>query len=48
MNEPWYRNVYRRAVIDMHITDDDPRFLSQFDAQTYVDLVARRPRQLGD
>ena len=45
MNEPWYRNIYRRAVIDMHITDDDPRFLSQFDAQTYVDLVERAQAQ---
>ena len=40
MSEPWYASVYRRAVIDMHITDDDERFLSEFDAEKYADMLA--------
>ncbi len=41
MAEPWYRNVYRRNVVDMHITDDDPRFMAGFDAQAYVEMLVR-------
>ena len=41
MSHPWYRNVYRRNVIDMHITDDDPRFMAEFDARNYVDMLVR-------
>ena len=36
----WYQNVYRRNVVDMHITDIDPRFMGQFDAGRYVDMLA--------
>ncbi|MFN8008128.1 MAG: hypothetical protein U0V70_14110 [Terriglobia bacterium] len=36
---PWYRHAYRRNVIDMHIADWNPEFLSQFDAKTYVELL---------
>lgn len=37
---PWYHNIYRRNVVDMHITDDDDRFMRQFDARKYVKLLA--------
>ena len=33
---PWYKNAWRRSVLDMHITDHDPSFLSQYDAGRYV------------
>ncbi len=36
---PWYQRSYRRNVIDMHIADWDQKFLSEFDAKTYVDLL---------
>ncbi len=32
----WYERAWRRAVIDMHIPDWDPLFLSKFDPQEYV------------
>jgi Hypothetical glycosyl hydrolase 6/Beta-galactosidase trimerisation domain len=37
----WYKKTYRRNVIDMHITDHDPRFLTEFDADRYVDMLVR-------
>ena len=33
MHDEWYRSVYRRNVVDMHITDIDGRFMGQFDAK---------------
>ena len=39
MEEKWYKTAYRRNVIDMHITDWDDRFLSEFDPKTYVDML---------
>ena len=39
MPNQWYHRAYRRAVVDQHITDHDPRFLSQFDAAHYVDML---------
>lgn len=36
---PWYKTVYRRNVIDMHITDWNPLFLSEFDPATYVSML---------
>jgi hypothetical protein len=39
-NSKWYATAYRRNVIDMHITDYDERFLSQFDPDQYVELLA--------
>ena len=39
MAERWYETAYRRNVIDMHIADWDERFLSEFDAQKYVDML---------
>jgi len=39
MATQWYERAFRRAVIDMHITDDDERFMSRFDAATYVNML---------
>jgi hypothetical protein len=39
MKEPWYRSSYRRNLIDMHIPDDDIRFMADFDAARYVELL---------
>jgi len=36
----WFKRAWRRNVIDMHITEDDPRFLTEFDAKKYVELLA--------
>lgn len=36
----WDEHAWRRAVIDMHISDWDGRFLSQFNADQYVDALA--------
>ena len=32
----WYKNNYRRHLIDMHIDDWNDEFLSQFDTDAYV------------
>jgi hypothetical protein len=37
----WYESVYRRAVVDMHITADDERFMSQYDPDVYVAMVKK-------
>lgn len=37
----WYERAWRRVVIDMHISDWGARFLSQFDADQYVDALLR-------
>jgi hypothetical protein len=37
----WPKQVYRRLLIDAHVPDWDPRFLSQFDTAKYVDTIAR-------
>lgn len=39
MEGKWYQTAYRRNVVDMHITDFDARFLSEFDAQKYVEML---------
>ena len=39
MGKRWYRDAYRRSVVDMHITDWDERFMSEFDARDYVDML---------
>ena len=33
--EKWYKGVYRRNLVDMHIADWDDEFLSQFNADDY-------------
>lgn len=38
-DQPWYRNVYRRNVIDMHIADWNEKFLSEFDPARYVQML---------
>ena len=37
----WYRNVYRRNLVDMHIEDWDERFLSEFDPKDYVENLKK-------
>lgn len=37
----WYERAWRRAVIDMHISDWDPRFLSQFSPDDFAEALAR-------
>ncbi len=41
----WYESAYRRAVIDMHIPDWDPKFLSQFDPDQYAAMLERSRSQ---
>jgi hypothetical protein len=41
----WFSSAYRRAVIDMHIPDWDEQFLSQFDAERYVDMLVKARAQ---
>ncbi|MDZ4857909.1 MAG: beta-galactosidase trimerization domain-containing protein [Candidatus Hydrogenedentes bacterium] len=36
---PWYRTAYRRNVIDMHIADWNPEFLSKFESAAYVERL---------
>ncbi len=46
-NPRWYEHAWRRAVIDMHIPDWDEQFLSQFDADEYVQrLVTSRAQSI--
>ena len=33
--EKWYKGIYRRHLLDMHINDDKDLYLSKFNAQTY-------------
>ncbi|REK18160.1 MAG: hypothetical protein DWQ37_04515 [Planctomycetota bacterium] len=41
----WFETAYRRAVIDMHIPDWDEQFLSQFDADNYVEMLVKARAQ---
>jgi hypothetical protein len=41
----WYETAYRRAVIDMHIPDWDERFLSEFSADQYVEMLVKSRAQ---
>jgi len=40
-NINWYKNAYRRNVVDMHISDYSEEFLSQFDCDSYVSMLMR-------
>ncbi len=41
MAEKWYEHSYRRNLVDMHINDTDPVYMSRYDPVRYVDnLVA--------
>ncbi len=46
MTRPWYKNIYRRAVIDQHITDINADFLADFDAEHYVGMVRESNAQV--
>lgn len=35
----WYRKAWRRGVLDMHISADHPRFMTEFDPQRFVELM---------
>lgn len=37
----WYKGVYRRQLTDMHIHDEDPSFLSKFNADEYYENLVR-------
>jgi hypothetical protein len=36
---PWIESSYARLLIDNHITEDDPSFMSRFDPHAYVEKV---------
>ena len=38
--EKWYKKSFYRNLVDMHIPDDDPTYLSKFDAEEYARLVS--------
>lgn len=40
MNQ-WYTQAFRRNVVDMHITEEDPSFLTRLDPRAYVDQMIR-------
>ena len=37
----WYRQAFRRNLVDMHIEDWDDRFLSAFDPAAYADNLKK-------
>lgn len=37
--EKWYRNSFRRCLVDMHIPDWDERFMASFDSAAYIDAM---------
>lgn len=37
----WYKGLYRRHLLDMHINDDKDLYLSNFDAQTYFNNLKK-------
>jgi hypothetical protein len=41
----WFEQAWRRAVIDMHIPDWDEKFLSEFDADRYVEALVQSRAQ---
>lgn len=36
----WYENSFKRNLIDMHIMDWDPSFMSKFDPEVYAEAVS--------
>lgn len=40
-NQKWYKNSYRRNLIDMHIPDWNPDFFSEIDADHYVKMLKK-------
>jgi hypothetical protein len=41
METKWYRNSYRRHLLDMHYEDWDESFLSSFEPKTHVEMLKR-------
>jgi beta-galactosidase GanA len=41
----WYKNAFRRMVVDTHIPDWDPRFLSEFDTHNFVEMLKKAQAQ---
>ncbi|MDD5602489.1 MAG: alpha-L-fucosidase [Eubacteriales bacterium] len=41
MESKWYSKSYRRNLVDMHIEDWDPRFLSEFSAEAYLENLKK-------
>ncbi len=39
--EKWYKGLYRRNLVDMHITDYKDEFFSKFDVDEYVRLLKK-------
>ena len=39
LESPWYRTIYRRNVIDMHVTDWNEQFLAEFNPENYVEML---------
>ena len=39
--EQWYKGIYRRNLVDMHIADWDEEFLSQFNADEYYNNLVQ-------
>ena len=37
----WYKNCYRRHLLDMHLDDWDPDFLSKFSPEEYVENLKK-------
>lgn len=35
----WYEKSYRRNLVDMHIEDWDDRFMSEFDPESYINML---------
>jgi hypothetical protein len=40
-SQPWFKNHWRRILVDMHIPDWDERFLSQVDPEKYTDRMVQ-------
>lgn len=41
VNIVWYKNTFRRHLLDMHIDDFDDRFLSEFNADDYFENLKK-------
>ncbi|NLX06600.1 MAG: hypothetical protein GXY33_15790 [Phycisphaerae bacterium] len=41
MAQFWYAHAYRRNVVDMHITDDDPQFMTRIDPKRYAAMLKK-------
>lgn len=39
MEKKWFQKSYRRNLVDMHVSDWDEKFLSEFDPKKYVETV---------